>query len=146
MKKCYACKKLKHPFKFSIARRGKTRIYRLGKCKSCRNKWYSKRYWLDVEESRRKAKSTRNPEKVRNWMLQWHYGITLLQWREMFNKQGRKCAICKRKKPVGRGWNTDHKGKKVRGILCSHCNTLLGLAFESIKILKTAIRYIKRHA
>lgn len=36
-----------------------------------------------------------------------------------------------------------NKTGKVRGLLCSNCNTLLGLCKENIEILNNAITYIK---
>ena len=82
---------------------------------------------------------------MRNWNLRFNYGITRNEWNELFRKQNKCCKICKRKRPIGRGWATDHKGKKIRGILCNYCNTALGSFQESIKILKIAIKYLREN-
>jgi Recombination endonuclease VII len=55
------------------------------------------------------------------------YGITVAQYAEILEAQGNTCAICK-------GTNMalplcvdhDHETGKVRGILCTNCNLLLG--------------------
>jgi hypothetical protein len=60
------------------------------------------------------------------------YGITREQWEALFERQGRKCAICPSTSPrAKRGWHTDHDHGTgaVRGILCGPCNRLVG-AYE----------------
>lgn len=88
-----------------------------------------------------------NPNYFRDAELRSHYGISLIEWEILFSKQGRRCAICKIKKPnTKRQWFTDHDHKKnfIRGILCGFCNTLLGNAKESIYVLKAAIKYLRK--
>ena len=55
------------------------------------------------------------------------YGITLDDYNALLKKQGGTCAICKtaptRKKLF---IDHDHKDGRVRGLLCSRCNLLLG--------------------
>jgi hypothetical protein len=56
-------------------------------------------------------------------------GITKKQWEKMFDSQGHVCAICRGDNPgTPRGWHLDHchKTKKIRFILCTHCNRGLG--------------------
>ncbi len=65
----------------------------------------------------------------------------------LLNHRG-KCQICGRKTPGGMGgWLGDHchRTKKFRGVLCNRCNTLLGFAQDSIKVLSASIRYLRRH-
>jgi len=38
----------------------------------------------------------------------------------------------------------DHLTGKIRGLLCGHCNLLLGFSQDDIKILKGAIDYLER--
>ena len=62
----------------------------------------------------------------------------------MLREQHGRCAICNRRmtKP-----NVDHchRTNKVRQLLCSFCNRLLGDAKENTAILKAAINYLRRH-
>lgn len=64
----------------------------------------------------------------------------------MFEKQGRRCAICKSPSPHSgsRPWHTDHckKTKIVRGILCKKCNVGLGYVREDPAILRAMIKYL----
>ena len=39
----------------------------------------------------------------------------------------------------------DHTTKKVRGLLCLWCNTVIGFAKDNIETLKNAITYLKKH-
>ena len=56
------------------------------------------------------------------------YGISTSEWEQMFDGQGRVCAICSTDNPGGQGWHTDHDHVlgPVRGILCTNCNLKLG--------------------
>lgn len=109
-----------------------------------------------IEKATKDCKKRRqeNPEnyketlrKQKHTRLKREYGITSEEWWDMFDNQGRKCNICKSDTTVGRGWHTDHchETNKVRGILCYHCNLLLGMAKDRIEILETAIAYLKEH-
>ena len=90
-----------------------------------------------------------NPEKAkvirRRTTLKCKYGITPEEWDVLFDSQGKKCAVCASTATTGKGWNTDHDHVtgKVRGILCLHCNTLIGYAKDDIDTLYAAIRYLE---
>ena len=93
----------------------------------------------------------RNAERIRREKLAQHYrrryGITLEQRDAMLAAQGGGCAICgKPPVPGKRGFHVDHchQTGRVRGLLCSNCNTLLGLAGESEAVLRAAINYLQR--
>ncbi len=73
------------------------------------------------------------------------YGLGPDGYEVLFALQKGKCAIC-RKRQVDRSIAVDHDHKTgaVRGLLCKRCNhDLLGAAFDSILILKAAIRYLE---
>lgn len=57
------------------------------------------------------------------------------------------CQCCGSKDPGGDGnWHTDHDHNRLifRGILCSNCNSGLGLEKESVEILQKMISYLKK--
>ena len=64
--------------------------------------------------------------------------------REIFNKQDGRCAICKKElHGAQRGYvDHDHKTMVVRGLLCNRCNLGIGMFFDDISILKSAISYL----
>jgi hypothetical protein len=95
--------------------------------------------------NRQKQYRIANPDKVRSAQLKARYGLSLLEWQALWEKQKGLCSICRcvlEKDTV----HTDHchTTKKVRGLLCRHCNRGLGAFLDSIGILKSAILYLKR--
>lgn len=99
-------------------------------------------------QRRRRAK---NPERVREIgrtseqrRRLKRYGLTYDQYISLLNEQNHSCAICNTKKSGKRDWHVDHchETGRVRGILCHHCNILLGHAKDNVTILKKAIEYL----
>lgn len=67
----------------------------------------------------------REPLQERN--LRLRYGISLLDYEMMLLTQGGACALCfKRPKRNRLHVDHDHDTGKVRGLLCTSCNTTLG--------------------
>lgn len=86
--------------------------------------------------------SGRNSEKKRRLR---RYNISELEYNQLFIKQGSSCAICGTQSPTTKSWHLDHchKTNKVRGILCHHCNLMLGNAKDNIQTLENGILYLK---
>ena len=65
----------------------------------------------------------------------------------MFIEQDCKCGICCKTitKTKDRHIDHCHSTGKVRGILCSKCNTAIGLLKEDTGIMFNAISYILKH-
>lgn len=99
---------------------------------------------------RAKRWAQRNPEKYKliqkNSSLKKHYGITLAERDLILESQGGRCAVCRTDDPGKRGWFVDHchTTKKIRGILCQPCNSVLGYAKDDPAILKAAIAYLRK--
>ena len=74
------------------------------------------------------------------------YGLTEEEYKKLFISQNNKCAICGCKFTNENKGFVDHShiNGKVRGLLCTKCNTLLGMAQDNIDILEKAIQYLKR--
>ena len=74
-----------------------------------------------------------------------NYNITPEQYYYMWKQQGGKCAICGKKLPDGKYLAVDHDWKtgKVRGLLCSKCNTSLGLLEDNTERLEKAKQYLE---
>ena len=75
------------------------------------------------------------------------YGILPEDYDQMYIEQEGKCAVCgthqssmKKKLVV----DHCHKTGKVRGLLCNHCNSLLGFSRDNIATLNGAISYLKK--
>lgn len=80
------------------------------------------------------------------------YGITLDDYNKLLQKQHGVCAIChlpevaidNRTKEI-RNLSVDHchTTGKVRGLLCTNCNNMLGRSKDNLVILANAIEYLK---
>ena len=124
---------------------------------------YSREYWQrpevkarrkEYEQCSKRKEYLQRPEvkarKVvrdkRSWMLRT-YGITFEQKQQMIAKQNGRCAICKNKLDMGKNTcvDHDHKTGKVRGILCSNCNTFLGFGKDNSSVMRAAANYIDEY-
>jgi hypothetical protein len=110
----------------------------------------AKQYAADPEAQKiRSRKST----------LGRYFKMTPEKYAEMFEAQGGRCLICGRTAnevdPHRQILCVDHDhaccpgvkscGKCIRGLICSHCNNLLGHARDSIEVLESAIAYLKSY-
>lgn len=79
--------------------------------------------------------------------LKRKYGLTLREYEIMNDSQNGYCAICGKKNKTG--WNLavdhNHKTGKIRGLLCSACNLVVGASQEDIIILEQTIDYLKKY-
>lgn len=107
-----------------------------------------------------KAWRAANPDKVREmrrrsnakcltpaYWLKTQYGMTVAEYEAMLSAQGNKCRICalpfKARATVGGPEvDHDHATNRVRGLLCHHCNKLLGHAKDNPQILTNAAYYL----
>ena len=123
------------------------------KCPACYADW-SKAWRL-----KNRVKSTeicrayrkRHPDRWRaynrKYSLRTTYGITPEIYEQMMQAQGGACAICKTKTPSGPGKKLmvdhNHSTGEIRGLLCLHCNFVVGRSLENPAILLSAIAYLK---
>ena len=75
------------------------------------------------------------------------YGITTEDYDEMRESQGYACKLCgiNETESSGKGLlhiDHCHRTGKVRGLLCSNCNTALGLLQDSPSLIIAAFNYI----
>ena len=143
---CGCCKQEKPLSNFS--RRGTSKYYR-AYCKQCttekNTQWgqtlAGKRYRSNWEKIHRQ----KNPGVYKDRDLKKLYGIGLTEWLAIFEKQGKKCAICRKSEPnTQKGWQTDHdhETEQVRGIVCGQCNSILGYSGDNPEILLQAAAYL----
>jgi hypothetical protein len=74
----------------------------------------------------------------------FRYGLSTENFQTLWEKQGKKCAICGTpfQLEYGKyGVDHDHKTGKVRGILCMRCNIALGF-YETVGWKEKAERYL----
>lgn len=133
----------------------KNRESRLLKSKEYRDKnkeaaaAYKAQWYLDNKEmlDERSRQRYRNTDKdvLRDKELQKHYGITLEQRNNILESQGGVCAICSAEDDLtGKEFSIDHCHVTgvIRGILCSLCNTGIGMLGDNAKSVKKALDYL----
>jgi hypothetical protein len=85
-------------------------------------------------------------EYIKEWKLKVRYGITTEDYNKLFDKQHGCCAICgKHQSEFKKALHVEHNHKtgNVRGLVCSTCNTIIGLFYEDITILNNTINYLQ---
>lgn len=127
-------------------------------CYSCRAKEQNciecGRQFTGIRKKCNSCKSVKGNELKRDN----RYGFTPGEYDAMFILQQGLCAICHRPEKAitrsGRSYKlvVDHDhgccpgekscGKCVRGLICRNCNVLLGMAEDSIAVLRNAMNYI----
>jgi recombination endonuclease VII len=73
------------------------------------------------------------------------YGLTPRQYQDLLDAQRGVCFICQRKS-VGIMLAVDHSHQVpmiVRGLLCSGCNSMLGVMHENVEWFERAARYLR---
>ena len=72
--------------------------------------------------------------------LKQRYGITLVDYDKMLEKQDCKCKICGAKDKLV----VDHCHDKghIRGLLCQQCNTGLGMFRDDVNRMRSAMQYL----
>lgn len=88
------------------------------------------------------------PVKNREYNLK-RYGLTFEQFEAMHKEQKGLCFICGRP-PQGRGRNEqvlhidhDHGSGRVRKLLCSRCNKVLGFVKDDPALLLKMVQYLQ---
>jgi hypothetical protein len=90
-----------------------------------------------------RERNQKNLDAARRSRFRIEYGITVEEYDEMVVDQGGKCKICLNP-PVDRCLSVDHDHVtgKVRGLLCSNCNSMLGYAKDNPVLLRRGIDYL----
>lgn len=93
-----------------------------------------------------------NQDKIKICKIKFNYNVTQEEATNLYKRSFGICNICKMSE-TSKGNNGkisllsidhDHKTGKVRGVVCRNCNHGLGDFKESIKNLKSAIKYLQR--
>lgn len=79
--------------------------------------------------------------------LKHKYGITPAEYDNLLETQAHGCAVCSASCPTGKRLAVDHSHSTgaVRGLLCSRCNTAIGLLKDAPDNLAAALRYLAKH-
>ena len=73
--------------------------------------------------------------------------ISEYEYNKLLELQNNKCSICGRNSSRQKfilGLDHNHKTGQIRGLLCSQCNSAIGLLKENTGTMKKAIEYIEK--
>lgn len=127
---------LRHYFTGVECKRGHVakRLTSTKMCVEC-GKIHRKR-WYDADPARA-IRVQRNSD------LKRFYGVTPEQFEAMREAQNNQCPLCLETFTATPHVDHCHKTGKVRGLLCSNCNTALGLLQDSPENILRAISYLE---
>ncbi len=99
--------------------------------------------------SRKYLSTKKGIDTTRRSHLRRSYGIDFKAYESLLQAQEGKCKICgAERNPDSRAnyFTVDHNHAtgEIRGLLCTKCNALLGLAQDREDILERAIDYLKK--
>lgn len=152
LKKCCRCQ-VEKPLR-DFNRNSTTRDGRQSFCRSCTRAAYGgdrytaqrQRYRDENRElirARQRAAYLANPEKWRAENRLRKYGVTEADVLAMLEHQTHQCGICYDPIGINAHVDHDHKTGKVRGLLCTRCNTMLGHARDDLSHLTSAFAYLQ---
>lgn len=126
-KRCQGCKKRLPPQSFRYVGASRDGLARW--CKTCSG---------TPEHQRLRMRE--------NWLL-LKYGITLMEYERLLVAQGRRCAICRRlnREAGERELAVDHchKTGRIRGLLCTPCNRILGAMGDDVDGAMRFVNYLR---
>jgi hypothetical protein len=95
-----------------------------------------------IQNRWKKKDYEKRPEQYFEYNLK-RYNITADEYWQMFEEQNGVCKVCN-EEPGDKKLAVDHchDTGEVRGLLCSRCNTALGLLREDKNIMKSLMEYI----
>lgn len=117
--------------------------------------WYHANREKMVEYQRNQRKNY-PPGKYSEYSRRSKHGMTQEEWEFMLIAQGNKCRICECEigQKLGASYKESRKGLavvdhchttgKIRGLLCSNCNTGIGLLGDSAENAARAAVYLSK--
>lgn len=98
-----------------------------------------------------KKASKRTKEKRKDYYLKAKYNTSWEEFSNLFTTQNGTCCICMKKISIFAETSDyssvacvdhNHTTGEIRGLLCNHCNTAIGLLKENPELFKRAISYL----
>lgn len=138
LKVCRVCNKEKDLTDFPLGKRN--RDGHRNECKSCYAAYYREYYKKDPE---------RYKEKSRNQKSYKRHGITEDQYNQLISLHNGMCHLCLSRPAtvIDHDHNCcNHRscGKCVRGVLCTSCNTAIGMLKENLETIHRIEEYVSR--
>lgn len=142
MKTCSKCKTEKPLSEFGALSTSKDG--HKGQCKVCIKSvweaWYANPENREKNRARNRGYSQTEKGKANSHRKRLaRYGLTAQEFEDLTRASNGLCDSCKTR--VGTSIDHDHKTGKVRGFLCSQCNTALGLLGDNSDMIQRLLMY-----
>jgi nitrate/TMAO reductase-like tetraheme cytochrome c subunit len=118
-------------------------------------KQYNKEYYRKHAKKMRARSDEwykKHPEVVKDKELKKKFGISFNDYQKLLENQSGVCAICHRSETYTKAGKIkalsvdhNHITGKIRELLCSPCNVVLGLVEEDPSRLEALIAYLEKH-
>ena len=136
-KKCTKCNLLLPLCEFSP--RGKDNPHLRSACKKCNSKEWAEHKKNNTESYKKHREKAWRDKGI---------NFTNEQYTLLFYAQQGKCACCGREQmelKYALAVDHNHTTGQVRGLLCSNCNHVIGLAHENSAILRAIADYLDKY-
>ena len=150
-KKCTGCNQLYLIEEFAFRTNGRGGFKRRSKCKECEKKEYSLYRLNNLEKCKERKRNydQLHPEKVHEWSFKTRIrrmGLNPDEVIEYVNSHHGTCEICGAM-PTLRKLAVDHchQTNVLRGLLCSNCNTGIGMFKDNPLLLNKAAVYLEKN-
>lgn len=143
MKQCTKCKSIKPTTQFGnkswVNADGSKTSAKKSHCRQCVNESNINRYHNNpnTREAHRRASYK---HRIKS------YGLTEEEYESLWDRCGGCCEICGVKSVGLLFIDHNHTTGKVRGLLCSKCNSALGFLNEDFKIIEKLTAYLRSHS
>jgi len=152
MKTCRTCKidkSLDNFYKFKKSKDGLE--YRCKECCNVRSRAYQLKN-PDKTRSRNRKWLRLNRVKSKGYKLKASYDLTMENYNKMLIEQNGVCAVCKNPENTKHrsgctnrlSVDHNHTTGKIRQLLCTRCNSLIGMSKENISTLLAAVDYLRK--
>ena len=100
--------------------------------------------WRTENPEKYKSRPSAGSERRRIYRRQKYYGLSPEEYQKRWDRQHGLCAVEGCGRPI-RDIDHDHETGKTRDLLCSFCNTGLGLFKDDPALLRSAAKYLEKH-
>lgn len=89
----------------------------------------------------------RHKANGRRAYLKYKYGLSDVEYARMVEEQGGVCRICGKQNTANRhlAIDHDHRTGAVRALLCSSCNSAIGLLGDDATLVERAAEYLRSY-
>jgi len=113
-------------------------------CKDCRNK-YNREVWYKNNKERQKEQTAKWKKKNKSRVIAVRHNLNEEEVKKALNNFNGFCQICGRETDGKEVLDHCHETKKVRGVICFNCNTLLGRLGDNLESVKDILNRFERY-